>query len=56
MTIYLSLLVCLVGLVIFAIASEGTARSKMATIGKDMFWVGLLAFLMKVAGAVSVGR
>lgn len=44
MTLYLSLLVSLVGLVIYCI----TANPKAATLSLNMFWVGLLAFLLEV--------
>jgi hypothetical protein len=42
MVIYLSLLVSLVGLLMYALA----ANPKVTTIGLHMFWVGLLAFLL----------
>jgi len=45
MTIYLSLLVALVGLVIYAI----TAQSKVGAIAFAMFQCGLLAFLLQTA-------
>lgn len=47
MIIYLSLLVCIVGLVIYAIAS--TEKSK--EIGRLMFACGMLTFLFLVVGA-----
>lgn len=56
MTIYLSLFVCLIGLIVFALAAEGTTRSKVATLAKDMFWCGLLAFLLIYARVISVVR
>ena len=43
MTVYLSLLVSLVGLVIFL-----ATNTKLQSIGKAMFWVGLLVFLLKL--------
>lgn len=45
MYIYLSLLFCLIGLLMYALSANG----KVLTLGLHMFWVGLLAFLM--AGA-----
>ena len=41
--IYLPLLVCLVGIVVYALA----VNPKASQIGLDMFWVGLLAFLLE---------
>lgn len=41
MIIYLSLLVALIGLILYVIAKD----SKMQEIGRIMFFVGLLAFL-----------
>ena len=42
MIIYLDLLVAVVGLLMYALA----ANPKLVEIGKIMFWVGLLAFLL----------
>jgi len=47
MIIYLSLLVSLVGLLMYALS----ANAKLVEIGRNMFWVGLLAFLL-TGGAV----
>ena len=44
MWIYLSALVCLIGLVVYAISNN----PKASTIGLNCFWVGLLAFLLEV--------
>lgn len=44
MWIYLSLLICLIGLVVYAI----TVNPKAATIALHCFWVGLLCFLLEV--------
>ena len=41
MIIYLPLLVCIVGLLIYALSTDG----KVQSIGKDMFWCGLLVTL-----------
>lgn len=46
MTIYFTLLVALVGLLMFALASP----SKVQEIGRIMFWTGLLAFLLGYTG------
>lgn len=41
------LIVCLIGLVIYILASGTTPQSaKVAEIGRIMFWTGLLAFLL----------
>lgn len=42
MVIYLPLLIALVGVVIYALSTT----PKPAEIGRIMFWVGLLAFLL----------
>lgn len=42
MVIYLPLLVSIIGLLMFALS----ANPKLNTIGRDMFWVGLLAWLI----------
>lgn len=53
MTILLPLLISLIGLLMYALC----ANPKLQAIGKDMFWVGLLAFLLKYStGAVSLLR
>ena len=44
MIIYLSLLVAVVGLLMYALA----ANPKLVEVGRMMFWVGLLAFLLTV--------
>ena len=44
MIIYLSLLVCIVGALMFALSNNG----KVSALGQDMFWCGLLAFLLTV--------
>lgn len=46
MIIYLPLLICIVGLLIYALATD----PKSPTIGLHMFWVGLLAFLIRYHG------
>ena len=42
MIIYLSLLVCIIGALMYALSNNG----KVAALGQDMFWCGLLAFLL----------
>ena len=41
--IYLPLLICIIGLVVYAIS----VNPKAQTLARDMFWVGLLVFLLK---------
>jgi hypothetical protein len=41
--IYLSLIICLIGLVLYLIADK---YPKVVEIGRIMFWVGLLSFLI----------
>jgi hypothetical protein len=47
MWIYLSLLVCLIGLVGYALINQST-NPKASTICLNCFWCGLLAFLLEV--------
>ena len=47
MIIFFSLLVALVGVLMFALCVNG----KMVEIGKIMFWTGLLAFLLQISTA-----
>jgi len=51
MVIYLSLLVALAGVLLYALS----ANPKMVEIGKIMFWTGLLAFLLRMTGP-SIGK
>jgi hypothetical protein len=46
MIIYLSLLVALIGCLMYALA----ANPKLQELGRLSFWVGLLAFLLRVSG------
>lgn len=49
MIVYLSLLVCLIGVLMYALC----VNPKLAEIGRTMMWTGMLAFLMEVgAGRV----
>lgn len=48
MTGFLSLIVAVVGLVIYFIATN----AKVQNCGHDMFWTGLLAFLIQNGSAV----
>ena len=43
MIIYLPLLVAIIGVLIYVLA---TTNAKVAEVGRIMFWTGLLAFLM----------
>jgi hypothetical protein len=53
MILVLPLLICLVGLLMYALS----ANPKLAEIGRMMFWVGLLAFLLAApSGMVEVIR
>lgn len=53
MIILLPLLICLIGLVMFFVSTN----AKVSTIGSQMFWVGLLAFLLTYHGqAITVVR
>jgi hypothetical protein len=47
MTIYIDLLVALIGLLAYALASN----PKIQEIGRISYFAGLLAFLLEVAGA-----
>jgi hypothetical protein len=44
MMIYFSLLVCVIGLLIYVLS---TTNAKVVEIGRIMFWCGLLAFLLE---------
>lgn len=50
MYIYFSLLVAIVGLLMYALAKN----PKVEEIGKIMFWTGLLAFLLLFRGTQSI--
>ena len=52
MIIVLPLLVSVIGLLMFALS----ANPKLTTVGLDMFWVGLLAFLLQDAQLVTLIR
>ncbi len=47
MYIVLSALVALIGVLFYALSANG----KVVEIGRIMFWTGLLAFLLRFAGA-----
>jgi len=50
---YIPLLVCIVGLLMFALSEN----PKIGPIGKDMFWVGLLVTLASASShVVTLGR
>ena len=46
MLIYLSLVICVISLLMYALASN----PKLVEVGRMMFWVGLLAFLLTGVG------
>jgi len=46
MVIYFSLLIAIIGLLIYAFV----ANPKLAEVGRIMFWTGLLAFLFGFSG------
>ena len=50
MIIYLSLLVALVGVLMYALCTNG----KLIEIGRIMFGVGLLAVLLNVGGVLNI--
>jgi hypothetical protein len=50
MLFWLPLLICLVGGLMYGLASP--QHTKAGTIGLHMFWVGLLAFLLEIHGKV----
>jgi Na+/phosphate symporter len=47
MNIYVSLLVAIIGLLLYGFATN----PKAVEVGRIAFWVGLLVFLLKVVGA-----
>jgi len=49
MIIFLPLLVCIIGVLMYALSTNG----KVQALGKDMFWVGLFAFLLLYPGHMS---
>jgi hypothetical protein len=52
MIIFLSLLVSIIGLLMYALAKDG----KLLEIGRIMFWVGLLAFLLQDPALLNILR
>ena len=52
MWIYLSLAIAIVGLVVYLIERP---NPKPTEIGRIMFWVGLLAFLLTAVGSHGIG-
>ena len=54
MIIYLSLLVCVIGLVLYCFARP--EQSKTAEVGRIMFAFGLLAFLLSDSAVLGVIR
>ena len=49
MIVYLSLVVCLLGLVVYLV-SNNPPNNKPAEVGRIMFFCGLLVFLLTFAG------
>jgi len=57
MTIYASLFVCLLGLVLYYVFGNppgNVPSQKTSTLGLQMFWVGLLVFLLGYARVVNL--
>lgn len=62
MQIYWSLLVCLIGLILYFLFGNPSAQppqpgpmsQKVSTVGLHMFWVGLFVFLLHVVGAAKL--
>jgi hypothetical protein len=55
MIIYLSLLICFIGGLMYLVCNGPSPTSpKMAEIGRIMFFCGLLAFLLVIAGGHSL--
>jgi Na+/phosphate symporter len=52
MTIYLALLVCFVGVMMYALC----INPKLQEIGRIMFWTGLLSFLLGDSALLNVLR
>lgn len=61
MEIYIALLVCIIGLIMFIVTpgpnppppSPGNYGQKANVIGLHMFWVGLFVFLMQLGPAMT---
>jgi hypothetical protein len=49
MIIWISLIVCLLGLVLYAFSNH----PKVMVLARDCFWVGLLVFLLRWSGAIA---
>jgi hypothetical protein len=56
MIIYLSLLVAVIGLVIYLSRPEPDPQTKWAKVAFAMFWVGLLAFLFGDSALLTLFR
>jgi len=50
MNVWLSLIICILGLVVYCISSNARAQ----TLALHCFWVGLLAFLLTWGGHVAL--
>lgn len=44
--IYLPLIICLIGLAIYLLIDPALRNGRLLEVGKIMFWVGLLAWLL----------
>jgi hypothetical protein len=52
--IYLSLLVCIIGAVLYMLLNESTLKVKVSVLGRDTFVVGLLAFLLQFTRLINL--
>ena len=50
MIIYLPVLVCLIGLIVYLICTRPPGNSPVAELGRIMFGVGLLVSLLQIPG------
>jgi hypothetical protein len=51
-TLYLVLLIAIIGLIVYAVASDLTAKAAIAKAGEVLMWAGTLAFLFEIASRV----
>lgn len=51
-TIYLTLAIAIVGLLLWAVCSGATVKAALAELGKAMLWSGLFAFCFALATKV----
>jgi hypothetical protein len=50
--LYLVLLIAIIGLIVYAVASDLTAKAAIAKAGEVLMWAGTLAFLFEIASRV----